>query len=143
MPKLGVDLAYVTYQGLEGDGHDDQIHHGGPLRAVCLFSSEVIETMRGEGHPIFPGAAGENLTVSGIDWTEVMPGTRWQVGEQVELEITSYTTPCTKNARWFFDGDFRRMSNSVHPSQSRVYAKVLTEGHVSVGDQVIPSISQI
>lgn len=106
------------------------------MRAVCLYSSEVIETMRSEGHPIFPGAAGENLTVSGLPWDDVVPGSRWQVGDQVELEITSYTTPCANNARWFYDGNFLRMSQSRHPGQSRVYAKVLTEGHVSIGDQV-------
>ena len=37
-PKLPVPSARVTTDGLEGDGHRDLEHHGGPERALCLFS---------------------------------------------------------------------------------------------------------
>jgi MOSC domain-containing protein YiiM len=105
------------------------------LRAVCLFSTEVIAGLQSEGHPIFAGAAGENLTVSGVDWTAVAPGSKWSIGDEVEIEITSYTTPCSKNAAWFVDGQFSRISPSLHPGWARVYAKVLTEGSIASGDQ--------
>ena len=39
------------------------IFHGGPERALCLFSLERILELQAEGHPIFPGAAGENITI--------------------------------------------------------------------------------
>ena len=80
VPKLAVERARVTTLGLEGDSQHDTVHHGGPERAVCLFSAEVIEKLRGEGHPIEAGKTGENLTVSGLNWAEVVPGDRLRVG---------------------------------------------------------------
>jgi MOSC domain-containing protein YiiM len=135
VPKLTVDRAFVFTHGLEGDQHTDSVHHGGALRAVCLFSNEVISALRAEGHAIFPGAAGENVTVGGVEWSEVVPGTCWSIGDEVEIEITSYTSPCHKNARWFADGRFSRISHSLHPGSARVYARVLAEGPIASGDQ--------
>lgn len=122
--------------GMAGDGHNDRVHHGGPDAALCLFSLEVIQQMREEGHPIFPGAAGENLTVTGIDWSVMIPGSRWRLGEEVEIEVTRFTTPCLKNAAWFSEGDFMRMHQGRHPGSSRVYARVLTPGRLQPGDPI-------
>ncbi len=55
VPKRGVAEARVTRLGLEGDGHRDAEHHGGPERAVCLFSLEAIHALVAEGHAITPG----------------------------------------------------------------------------------------
>ncbi len=134
VPKLPVTEAQVTELGLVGDDHLDKRHHGGPDRALCLFSLEVIDGMRSEGHDMAPGHAGENLTVSGIDWSTVVPGNRYRVGDEVEIEITSYTAPCSTNKEWFVDGDFTRMLQSRFPGESRVYARVLREGSVRTGD---------
>ncbi len=54
VPKLPVPVARVGRLGLEGDDHADRTEHGGPFRAVCLYSIEAIERVRAEGHPIFP-----------------------------------------------------------------------------------------
>lgn len=138
VPKLPIDQAELTRLGIIGDGHDDRVHHGGPEAALCLFSLEVIEVMRSEGHPIYPGAAGENLTIAGISWDLMKPGTRWRLGDAVDIEISGYTTPCTKNAGWFIDRDFMRMHQGRHPGSSRVYARVLTPGRLRPGDAVKP-----
>lgn len=66
-----------------------------------------------------------------------MPGTQWSIGDEVEIEITSYTSPCHKNAPWFVDGRFSRISQSLHPGLARDYAKVMAVGPISVGDQFI------
>jgi MOSC domain-containing protein YiiM len=130
--------ALVTSLGITGDGHDDRVHHGGPEAALCLFSLEVIEALQNEGHPIYPGAAGENLTITGINWDTVTPGTAWSVGDEVRIEISGYTTPCTKNAGWFLDRDFMRMHQGRHPGFSRVYARVVSPGRLRRGDPVVP-----
>lgn len=135
VPKLPVEEAHFSVHGVEGDRHADTVHHGGPDRAVCLYSQEIVESLQAEGHPIHAGAAGENLTVSGLDWSMVRPGVRLQVGS-VLLEVTTPTTPCRKNARWFVDGEFNRMHDSKHPGWSRMYARVLEEGLVRTGDPV-------
>jgi MOSC domain-containing protein YiiM len=137
VPKLPVPESKITTQGVEGDRQRNQLQHGGPDRAVCVFSLEVIEALQTEGHMIAPGSSGENLTLAGVDWPKLKPRDRLRVGRNVRLEIVSYTAPCDKNARWFLDGDFSRISQKRHPGWSRVYAKVLAEGMVRPGDPVI------
>ncbi|HEX5939287.1 MAG TPA: MOSC domain-containing protein [Dehalococcoidia bacterium] len=135
VPKRAVDVAQVGREGIAGDSHNDKVNHGGPERALCLFSLEVIEALRAEGHAIEPGTAGENLTVSGIDWSTVIPGKRYRAGE-VEFEITAYTSPCKNIAGSFKDGEFIRISHKLHLDESRVYAKVLKTGVIRTGDPI-------
>lgn len=135
VPKLAVDSAVVDASGVVGDEQADKVHHGSPDQALCLYSLEVIETLRSEGHSIAPGSAGENITVSGLDWQRVVPGTRMNIGP-VEIEVTYYATPCAKNAQWFKEGRFNRMHASKHPGESRVYARVLEGGPIATGDPV-------
>lgn len=137
VPKLPIDEADVGERGLVGDRQADRVHHGHPEQAICLYSLEVIQKLQEEGHPIAPGSAGENLTVSGIDWATVVPGVRMRIGEELEIEITDYATPCSKNTPWFVDGKFGRMSQARHPGESRVYARVTTGGHIAQGDPIL------
>ena len=136
VPKLPVPEAEVTVNGVSGDRQRDRRVHGGPERAVCLFSLEVIESLRTEGHPIAPGTVGENVTLSGLDWTLVQPGTRLRLGEGVLLEVTRYTAPCTNIRASFRDEDFSRISVKLHPTESRVYTRVLAPGRIRAGDMV-------
>lgn len=128
--------ARVTSLGLEGDGHRDTAHHGGPDRAVCVYAMEAIEGLRAEGHRIVPGAIGENVTVEGIDWTAVGPGARLLLGDEVLLEVTRYTSPCVNITDVFGDGDYARVSQKRHPGWSRVYTRVLGPGSIREGDPV-------
>ena len=134
VPKHSVDSVRVTPLGLEGDAHRDREHHGGPDRAVCLFAMEAIRDLQAEGHPLVPGALGENVTLEGLDWSEVQPGTRLRLGDEVLLEVTRYTTPCFNIRPAFRDGDYSRVSQKRHPGRSRVYARVVTTGTVRRGD---------
>lgn len=133
---MPVPEARITVEGVSGDRHNSPNIHGGPEQAVCLFSLEVIEKLQAEGHSIRPGSSGENLTLAGMNWASLKRGDRLRIGETVQLEIMSYTVPCVHNARWFLNGDFKRISHKRHPGWSRLYAKVLTEGIVRQGDPV-------
>lgn len=137
VPKSAVPSAQVTRDGLVGDRQRNRKYHGGSDRAVCLFSLEVIDALRAEGHSIGPGLSGENLTLAGLDWSLMRPGDRLRIGEQVHLEMTSYTTPCRYNAQWFRGGDYERIAEETHPGWSRLYARVLQEGTVRMGDRVV------
>jgi MOSC domain-containing protein YiiM len=136
VPKLPITTAMIRPDGVEGDAHTDVEHHGRPWQAVCLWSLEVVEALQAEGHPISAGCAGENVSITGLDWHSIVPGTRLRVGHAL-IEITKYTTPCSKNAQWFVHGRFDRMGHDSHPGSSRVYASVISAGRVSVGDQVV------
>ena len=136
VPKLAVPEAQITRSGLTGDVQEDRRNHGRPWQAVCLWSAEVIDAHAAQGHPLGYGDAGENVTVRGLDWAELTPGARLQVGDAL-LQVSSYAIPCAKNAQWFTDGGFRRMSHEVDPAGSRLYASVVRPGRVRTGDPVV------
>ena len=136
MPKGRVGDANVSRLGLLRDTQNDKEHHGGPERAVCVYSLERIHALQQEGHPIDVGTAGENLTVEGIEWDLVVPGARIKLGDEVVLEVASFTSPCKTIKGSFIDGKFVRISQKLHPGWSRVYARVLTEGEIRFGDHV-------
>jgi MOSC domain-containing protein YiiM len=135
VPKLAVPEAWAGVSGMEGDRQRDLRFHGGPERALSLYSLELIEQLQAEGHPIVPGAAGENVTMSGVDWRRVLPGTELRLGE-VSVLVTSYAAPCTTIRRAFLNEEFIRISQKLHPGWSRVYARVLREGRLVAGTPV-------
>jgi MOSC domain-containing protein YiiM len=132
---LPVSEARVTTRGLEGDRQRDLRCHGGPDRALCLYSLECIEALQREGHPISPGSIGENVTIAGLAWERVTPGARLRLGE-VEVEVTAFTEPCNTIRFSFSDRRSVHVSQAAAPGWSRVYARVLREGVLRVGDAV-------
>ncbi|MCL5995849.1 MAG: MOSC domain-containing protein [Chloroflexi bacterium] len=137
VPKSALHQAWIDASGVAGDQHRDLVHHGGPDRAVCLFSLERILALQAEGNPIFPGSVGENITVAGVDWSTVAPGTRIRLGNDVVLEVTDYTTPCSNIKPSFSGGNSNRILQKKHAGWSRVYARVLQAGEVKIGDRVV------
>jgi MOSC domain-containing protein YiiM len=136
VPMLPILEATVGELGIDGDAVANPDIHGGPERAVSLYSMERIEALAAEGHPIAPGTTGENLTLRGIDWDQVAPGAQLRLGEAVLLEITRYTTPCSTIRGSFKDNDSNRIHQNLHPGWSRAYAKVLSGGVIRPGDPV-------
>lgn len=136
VPKYHVPTATITAKGVAGDKQRDRRFHGGPQRAVSLFSAERIAALQAEGHTIESGSTGENVTISGLDWDALQVGDCLQIGDHVRIVITSYAAPCKNIADSFAGGEFKRMSQKLHPGWSRLYARVLDEGTVHIGDAV-------
>jgi hypothetical protein len=135
VPKRPVESVRIDLGGVVGDRQGTRNHHGAPFQALCLWSAEVIDVLVAEGHPIAPGAAGENVTVSGLSWPDVTPGVRLLIGDAL-CEVSSIAVPCRQNARWFIDRRFNRIHHR-HGPVSRMYATVLSPGVASVGDAVV------
>jgi len=136
VPKRAVAEAQLTATGLVGDRQAHPGIHGGPDRALCLYSFEQIEALRAEGHPIYPGSVGENVTVAGLDWAQLAAGTRLALGEEVVIEITKPANPCNTIADSFIAGEFKRISQKLHPGESRLYARVIQTGRLAAGQTV-------
>ena len=136
VPKRAVRAAYLTTTGLEGDRQRDLRYHGGPGRALCLYSLEQILELQAEGHPIFPGSVGENVTLTGLDLRRLKPGARLVLGGEAIVEVSSYTAPCRHIAESFAGGQFKRISQKVNPGDSRLYARVLQTGALAIGQEV-------
>ena len=136
VPKKSIPTAQILKTGLASDRQTHTKIHGGPDQAVCLYSLECIMALQIEGHPIYPGSTGENLTIFGINWEDIQPGVKLDIGDVALLEITKYTTPCSAITGSFIDGEIKRISQKHHPGWSRVYAKVLKTGDIFSADRI-------
>ncbi len=128
-PKQAIREGVVGEVGIVGDRQKHTKIHGGPLRALCLYSLELIEKLQSEGHPIYPGSVGENVTISGLDWSALTSGTRLSLGDEVEVELTTEADPCKNIAASFIDKKFKRLEA---PGEMRWYCKVLRGGNLRI-----------
>ena len=133
VPKFSVPSAEVRELGLVGDRQAHPKIHGGPDRALCLFSLEVLLALQAEGHPIYPGSTGENVLVTGLRWNTLSPGTQLLLGDEVFVELTRPTVPCKQIAASFIDGNFKRLEV---PGEMRWYCRVLRGGTIRVAQHV-------
>lgn len=129
MPKLPVAEARVTVDGVAGDWQRNRKFHGGPNRAVCIYSEELYAWLRESGVDLVNGAVGENFTTRGIDLNRLEPGDRLRVGECL-IEITKVRVPCSNLKKW--DVDLPEMI----VGRSGWVAKVVEEGVVKAGDGI-------
>lgn len=136
VPKQPVREAQLTPTGLACDRQAHPKIHGGPERALCLYALEHITALQDDGHPIYPGSIGENVTIVGLDWKTLEPGSRLALGDEVVIEVTSYAGPCPTIKGSFIDGKFKRISHKKYPGESRLYARVIQTGRLATGQQV-------
>jgi len=130
MPKLPILFARVSVEGVAGDWQKNRTYHGGPKRAVCLFSEELYGWLRAEhGIDLTNGAVGENFTTRGIDLMSLNQGDRLRVGECL-IERTAVRAPCRNLNKW----DGRLLS--IIQGRSGWVAKVVEEGMVRPGDSI-------
>lgn len=141
LPKMPIDRAIVDEFGIQGDGHRNQKHHGGPRRALLLVAAEVIDTLKTEGWPLFYGALGENLTTRGLDHSVWRPGQRYRAGGII-LELTSPRGPCANlnqfgagiQARIYDKGVRALDPDSRYWGLSGFYACILKNGELRTED---------
>jgi MOSC domain-containing protein YiiM len=140
VPKRPIDRTTITTRGLIGDGQrTKEPVHGGPEKAVCLFGVEQIRRVNADGHHLYPGAIGENLTVSGLDLGGLASGDRLRIGDPATgpiIQLSDPAAPCKNIAGSFEDWRIARVSHKVRPEDSRWYARVLREGPVVSGDPI-------
>lgn len=136
VPKQPVERAWVGDFGVAGDRQRHDTVHGGPHRAVALLGIEAIERVQADGHPIYPGSTGENLTTTGIELAGLPVGTRLAIGETLVLELSGPANPCNLIGGSFRGGKSGRISILTHPADSRMYARTLVAGEVRAGDPI-------
>ena len=140
VPKRPIDRTVITTRGLVGDGQrTKEPVHGGPEKAVCLFGVEQIRRVNADGHHLYPGALGENLTLSGLDLGGLASGDRLRIGDPASgpiIQLSDPAAPCKNIAGSFEDWRIARVSHKVRPEDSRWYARVLREGPVVSGDSI-------
>ena len=135
IPKLPVSSVRVSFSGLEGDGHHHEKHHT-PIQAVCLQDIERLHELQEEGYTLGPGIIGENLTMSHLQVNQLPVGTILRFSSGVVMELTKVRKPC-----YVLDGIHLKLKEDI-VGRCGMYAKVLHEGILAVGDSVEAQIFQ-
>jgi len=121
--------------GFEGDGVGDLNHHGGPDKAVCVYSTDHYpywqETM---GMKLPVAAFGENLSVANLREEDICIGDIFELGTAL-VQVSQPRQPCkTLAARYGRDDMIRLVVDSGYTG---FYLRVLGEGQVEKGNMLI------
>ena len=129
MPKRPIAEAMVSVDGVKGDWQKNRKYHGGPNRAVCIYSEELYQGLRDDGVKVQNGDIGENFTTRGINLQHLKKGDRLKVGHCI-IEITDIRIPCFQLKKWDVD------LPELIVGRSGWVAKVVKEGLVKQGDTI-------
>lgn len=120
--------------GFTGDHQADTRNHGGPDKAVLLFSLEQYPSLaRHIGHEISVPSFGENLTIAGTTEESVCIGDVIRIGTAT-LEVNQPRNPCYKQAALHQVRDL--VLEVERTGATGWYARVLEPGEVTAGDDV-------
>ena len=121
--------------GCAGDGQADLVNHAGPDKAVCVYASEHLPYWsRRLGHPMAPGAFGENFSVAGLVESEVRIGDLLQVGA-ARLQVSQPRGPCFKLGMLHGEPELARWVQEL--GLTGFYLRCLEPGPVTAGDPII------
>lgn len=117
--------------GIEGDAHASSEWH----RQVSLLATESIKKMQDLGLKVTSGDFAENITTDGVDLVSLPLGTKMNIGDEAEVEVSQIGKEChTRCAIYYQAGD------CVMPKEG-IFVKVLKGGRIREGDtiEVVPS----
>ncbi len=121
--------------GFEGDGVGDTKNHGGPDKAICVYSLDHYPFWEETLGITLPAAAfGENLSVSNLKEDEVCIGDVFQLGTAT-VQITQPRQPCKTLADRYGRTDLIKFV--IDSGFSGFYFRVLQEGIVEMGTPLV------
>lgn len=116
-----------------GDAVMDREHHGGVNKACYLYSADHYPFWQEK----FPdlhwshGMFGENLTVEGLDESQINIGDTYEVGTSI-IQVSEPRRPCSILGIRF--GTQAMVKEFYHKPYPGIYVRVLKEGKIKKGD---------
>jgi ferredoxin-NADP reductase/MOSC domain-containing protein YiiM/ferredoxin len=126
----------VRRLNIDGDGQGDLAGHGGEQRAVLVYQIESYRYWQKElgRDDLAHGHFGENFTVDGLPDDEVCIGDRYRIGG-AEFEVTQPRVTCYRVGLRMNEPRMAALLVSHH--RPGFYMRVLTEGEVQAGDEIV------
>ena len=126
----------VRRLNIDGDGQGDLGGHGGEQRAILVYQLDSYRHWARElqRDDFEYGQFGENFTVDGLSDDEVCVGDRYQIGEAV-FEVTQPRVTCYRVGIRMAEP--RMAALMVAHRRPGFYLRVITEGHVAAGQDII------
>src|ERR1700745_1926951 len=121
---------------LEGDGQGDLAGHGGEHRAVFVYQIESYRYWQSQlGRNDFTyGQFGENFTVEGLADTEVCIGDHYRIADAL-FQVTQPRVTCYRGGIRMTEPQMAALL--VSHSRPGFYFRVLEEGEVGAGDEIV------
>ena len=125
---------FLDELGFRGDGVGDSRIHGGKDLAVCAYFIDHFPHWKIElDREIKPGDFGENLSLAGINETQINIGDIFRLGE-AEIEVSQPRQPCHKLNKVF---DLQAMACKVQTTgYTGCYFRVNKTGWIKPGSTV-------
>ena len=122
---------------IDGDGQGDLVGHGGEHRAVFVYQIDSYRYWQRQlGRSDFSyGQFGENFAVDGLSDDEVCIGDRYRIGAAV-FEVTQPRATCYRVGIRMSEPQMAALP--VAHSRPGFYFRVLEEGEVEAGDEIVP-----
>lgn len=121
--------------GLVGDFIGDGKHHGGDEQAVYAFQREDLDEWEQRlGRELPNGFFGENLTTVGLEINVALIGERWQVGQEVVLQVTAPRIPCSTFRGWMGEKGWAKTFTAA--GRPGAYLSVVVPGTIIAGDPI-------
>ncbi len=117
------EVNLVAGHGIEGDVHADGTH-----RQLSLLALEDIEYMRSMGADVHPGDFAENITTEGVELYTCPVGTRFGIGDDIELVLTQIGKECHQGC-----AIRQQVGDCIMPRRG-VFCRILKGGIVRPGD---------
>lgn len=133
--KYAVDNPiFLGLEDVVDDHVIDRRYHGGVDKACYLYSADHYPFWQKKypGQDWRWGMFGENLTVAGLNESEIGIGDKFRLGEAV-VQVTQPRQPCFKLGVRF--GTPSVVDDFWHSSFPGVYVRVLQPGKVTAGDE--------
>ena len=111
----------ISGLGLEGD----RSAYEGNTRQVLFVDKEILD-----GAGLVPGQVKENITVTGMNVSQVRPGQMFTIGDNVTLEAVGDCEACGK-----MDAIRMGLMDEIQGKRGML-AKVINGGSIKVGDSV-------
>ncbi|MFI8073658.1 MOSC domain-containing protein [Streptomyces sp. NPDC086033] len=126
----------VRRLNIEGDGQGDLNGHGGPNRAVLVYQLDSYRHWQQhlQRDDFTYGQFGENFTVDGLPDDEVCIGDQYRIGTAV-FEVTQPRVTCYRVGLRM--NEPRMPALLVAHARPGFYLKVLTEGTVEAGNEIL------
>jgi MOSC domain-containing protein YiiM len=125
---------FLGIEDVVNDHVIDRRYHGGADKACYLYSADHYPFWK-QKYPELNwewGMLGENLTVTGLNESEIRIGDCFQIGEAI-VQVTQPRQPCFKLGVRF--GDQNVVDDFWESSFPGLYVRILKPGHVTKGDQ--------
>lgn len=126
---------FLGHTDVKNDTVIDRKHHAGANKACYLFSAEQYPYWQ----QLYPhlewnwGMFGENLTVSGLDESELRIGDTYTIGSAL-VQVSQPREPCYKLGIRFNDQAI--LKQFIERGFPGTYVRILKEGTVSTGNRM-------